>query len=91
MRNAYFQACGPNELKVKTYFLSIDQLLGIISVVTNMALIALHPDDRSFYSLNGLGCKPRQLSPHSIAFVYKQYCQSIFRYGLECLYLTDKK
>jgi hypothetical protein len=47
--------------------------------------------ERSFYSLNGLGCKPRHLSPHSIAFVYKQYCQSIFRYGLECLYLTDKK
>jgi hypothetical protein len=47
--------------------------------------------ERSFYSLYGLGCKPRHLSPHSIAFIYKQYCQSIFRYGLECLYLPDYK
>ena len=47
--------------------------------------------ERSFYSLHSLGCKPRHLSPHSIGFVYKQYCQSIFKYGLECLYLPDYK
>ena len=47
--------------------------------------------ERSFYSLYGLGCKPRHLSPHSIGFIYKQYCQSIFRYGLECLQLPAYK
>jgi hypothetical protein len=47
--------------------------------------------ERSFYSLYGLGCKPRHLSPITIGFIYKQYCQSIFRYGLECLFLTSSK
>jgi hypothetical protein len=47
--------------------------------------------ERSFYSLYGLGCKPRHLSPFSIGFIYKQYCQSIFRYGLECLHLPAYK
>ncbi len=31
--------------------------------------------ERSFYSLYGLGCKPKHLSPRSIGFVYKQFCQ----------------
>ncbi len=47
--------------------------------------------ERSFYSLYGLGCKPRHLDPVVIGFIYKQFCQSIFRYGLECLYLTATK
>ena len=47
--------------------------------------------ERAFYSLYGLGCKPRHLSPRSIGFIYKQYCQSIIRYGLECLHLPEYK
>jgi hypothetical protein len=47
--------------------------------------------ERSFYSLYGLGCKPKHLSPRSIGFVYKQFCQSIFRYGLECIHLPSYK
>jgi hypothetical protein len=47
--------------------------------------------EKAFYSLYGLGCKPRHLSPLSIAFVYKQYCQSIIRYGMDCLFLPAKK
>jgi len=47
--------------------------------------------EKAFYSLNGLGCKPQNLSPFSIGFIYKQYCQSIFSYGLECMYLPAYK
>jgi len=47
--------------------------------------------ERAFYSLHGLGCKPRHLSPFSVAFVFRQYCQSIIRYGMECLYLPAYK
>jgi hypothetical protein len=47
--------------------------------------------EKAFFSLYGLGCKPRHLSPFSIAFIYKQYCQSIIRYGMECLYLPASK
>jgi hypothetical protein len=47
--------------------------------------------EKSFYSLYGLGCRPKHLHPKSTAFVYKQYCQSTFTYGLECLYLSAQK
>jgi hypothetical protein len=47
--------------------------------------------EKAFFSLYGLGCKPKHLSPNSISFIYKQYCQSIFRYGLECLYISKSK
>lgn len=47
--------------------------------------------ERSFYSLYKLGCKPYALCPRTIAFIYKQFCQSIFKYGLEVLFLSNKK
>ena len=42
--------------------------------------------ERSFYSLYKLGCKPYALCPRTIAFIYKQFSQSIFKYGLEVLF-----
>ena len=39
--------------------------------------------ERSFYSLYGIGCKPMVSSPRLIGFLYKQYCQSIFRHILD--------
>ena len=47
--------------------------------------------EKSFYSLYGLGCKPHALNPKSISFIYKQFCQSIFRYGLEKLNLNSNQ
>jgi hypothetical protein len=47
--------------------------------------------EKSFYSLYSLGCRPFGLNPMTIAFIYKQYCQSIFRYGLEFVHLTKTK
>ena len=44
--------------------------------------------EKAFYSLHGLGCKPNALSPRIIASIYKQYAQSIFKYGLEVLHLN---
>jgi len=35
--------------------------------------------ERSVYSLFGIRCKPHALNPKTIAFLYKQFCQSIFR------------
>lgn len=46
--------------------------------------------EKSFYSLYTLGCRPYGLNPKTIAFIYKQYCQSIFKYGLEFGHLTKK-
>jgi hypothetical protein len=46
--------------------------------------------EKAFYSLRGLGCRSGLLDPKSIGFIYKQYCQSICKYGLECLTLNEK-
>ena len=46
--------------------------------------------ERAFYSLRGIGCSVGMLPPKSLAFIYKTYCQSICKYGMECLYIDDK-
>ena len=47
--------------------------------------------EKSFYSLSGLGCRKNGLNPRNIAFIFKQYCQSIVKYGLENIYLTNSR
>ena len=47
--------------------------------------------EKSFFSLRGLGCKPAALHPRKIAFIFKQYCQSIVKFGLENIYLSPAK
>jgi len=47
--------------------------------------------ERAFYSLRGLGCKIAGLSPEKISFIYKQYCQSIIKFGFENLFLNSSK
>ena len=45
--------------------------------------------EKSFFSLRGLGWKPASLHPKSIAFLFKQFCQSIAKFGLENIYLSS--
>ena len=47
--------------------------------------------EKSFFSLRGLGCKPAALHPRKIAFIFKQNCQSIVKFGLENIYLSPAK
>lgn len=47
--------------------------------------------EKSLYSLYGLGCNKSGLNPRRTAFIYKQYCQSIVKYGLENLYLSNSR
>ena len=47
--------------------------------------------EKSFYSLYGLGFKPFGLNPKKIAFIYKTYCQSILKYGLEFINLKNEE
>jgi len=46
--------------------------------------------EKCFYSLYGLGCKSGLLNPYTIGYIYKQYCQSVFKYGLELLFMSNK-
>ena len=45
--------------------------------------------EKSLYSLYGLGCKPMVSSPYLIAFLFKQYCQSIFRHILDNILIPN--
>ncbi|RNA02401.1 hypothetical protein BpHYR1_045385 [Brachionus plicatilis] len=47
--------------------------------------------EKSFYSLYGLGCKPKAAPPGLVGFLYKQYCQSIFRYHLDLVFVGETK
>ena len=47
--------------------------------------------EKAFYSLYSIGCKPNGLHPYTIGFFYKKFCQSIFRYGLESIFLNETK
>ncbi len=46
--------------------------------------------ESSFSSLYSLVCRPYALNPMTIAFIYKQFCQSIFKYGMETVHLSKK-
>ena len=56
-------------------------------VINLLKIISLTNSEKALYSLRVLGCKTNALSPFTIAFLYKQFCQSIFKYGLETLYI----
>jgi hypothetical protein len=43
---------------------------------------------RSFYSLNGIGLQPFEMTPLTIAKIYRIYCQPKFLYGLEMIYIS---
>jgi len=42
--------------------------------------------EKALYSLKNIGCNPNRLHPHAIGFIYKQYCQSIMKFGFEFVY-----
>jgi len=44
---------------------------------------------KALYSLKNIGCNPNRLHPHVIGFIYKQYCQSIMKFGFEFVYLSE--
>ena len=47
--------------------------------------------ERSMYSLRGVGCKLGWLNPIAMAFMYRQFCHSILKYGLENLSLSNPR
>ena len=59
--------------------------IGIDDYISEYFNAKMKKVEKAIYSLRGLGCKPNCLSPKTIAFIYKQYCQSIFKFGIETL------
>jgi len=47
--------------------------------------------EKSMFSLYPLGCKPKHMKPSTIVYLYKQFCQSIFRYHLDIVLINMTK
>ncbi|CAF0857609.1 unnamed protein product [Brachionus calyciflorus] len=47
--------------------------------------------EKSMFSLYGLGCKPKMMSPNLVSFLFKTYCQSIFRHVLDNVFISETK
>ncbi|RNA06407.1 hypothetical protein BpHYR1_041057, partial [Brachionus plicatilis] len=45
-------------------------------------------EEMSFYSLYCLGCKPKAAPPGLVGFLFKQFCQTIFRYHLDLVFVV---
>ena len=75
----------------KDLFIYIGLPVGDDKFVLNYFEEKMSKAERSFYSLRGLACKPSDMSPNSIAFLFKQFCQPIIKYGFENLYLSESK
>jgi len=65
--------------------------LGSNSFISDFFDKNMSKSERAFYSLYGLGCRPYALNPRVIAFIYKQFAQSIFRHGLDMLEISCKQ
>ncbi len=58
-----------------------------MTFVENFYLEKISNCEKALYSLKNIGCNPHKLHPHAIGFIYKQYCQSIVKFGFEYVYL----
>ncbi|CAF0727404.1 unnamed protein product [Brachionus calyciflorus] len=47
--------------------------------------------EKALYSLYCLGCKPKMLNPFLVSFLFKTYCQSIFKYVLDNVFISESK
>ena len=45
-------------------------------------------EEKSYYSLYGIGCRPDGINFEISANIYKKFCQSSFYYGLETNYIS---
>jgi hypothetical protein len=68
-------------------FIYLGLPIGNSKFVEDFFINKMRKVEKSMYSLRSLGCKSGTLHPRAIAFIYKQYCQSIIKFGLENLHL----
>jgi len=61
--------------------------IGGIEFVEDFYLGKMRSCEKTLYSMKNIGCNPSRLHPVDIGFIYKQYCQSILKYGFEFIQL----
>ena len=88
--NNTFEVKGTVIPAVNDGFVFLGLPIGTLKYTAEYLTAKFAKAERAFYSLRGIGCVRRMLPPKTMAFIYRQYCQSICRYGLESIYV-DKK
>ena len=78
---------GTSSIPKSEGFIYLGLPIGNDGFIENFILSKFKKCEKALYSLRSLGCKPNHLNPRSISFVYKQFCQSIIRFGLDNLFL----
>ena len=86
---AHFLANGHPIPTVESGFIYLGMPIGHLNYVADYFSAKLSRVEKSFYMLRGLGCRAGLLSPRTIGFIYKQYCQSICRYGMENVFIDE--
>ena len=71
-------------------FVYLGMPIGTLEYTAKHFSIKFAKVERAFYALRGIGCRTGMLDPKVMAFVYKQFCQSICRYGFENLFIDNK-
>jgi hypothetical protein len=64
-----------SEIPHKDSFIYLGLPVGEDNFVMNYFEEKMSKVEKSFYSLRGLGCKPSDSNPKTIAFLFKQFCQ----------------
>ena len=88
--DASFEIAGNRIPSSTSGFIYLGMTIGCPSYTKEYFSKKISKVEKAFYSLRGLGCKAGLLSPRSISFIYKVYCQSIFNYGLEVLHISNR-
>jgi hypothetical protein len=88
--NNSFEVKGTVIPAVNDGFVFLGLPIGTLKYTAEYLTAKFAKAERAFYSLRGIGCVRGMLPPKTMAFIYRQYCQSICRYGLESIYV-DKK
>jgi len=61
--------------------------IGGVDFVEEFYLEKMRSCEKALYSMKNIGCNPYRLHPLAVGFIYKQYCQSILKFGFEFVQL----
>jgi len=61
--------------------------IGGVDFVEDIYLEKMRSCEKVLYSMKNIGCNPYKLHPLTVRFIYKQYCQSILKFGFQFVQL----
>lgn len=73
------------QIKFTSSFIYLGLPIGNKECIEEFIINKFRKVERSWYMLRKSGCYGEYMNPTLVSFLYKQYCQSIFNYGLENL------